>query len=234
MGLTHTSIADTPDEADTEFLCKTQSPQIFEISNNGKTTTEKFMVCILNDDVISIQSLLESGGNVLNVPETGTIDGYTPLQQSILYSRIEVMDFLLGYDGVNINAKSAQFGKTALMIASEHSDYDTVEKLISCGSNIEANDEDKLWRALHYATYSGNFQNTKKLLERGAYINCTDVFGQTPLHIAVFRGYTKICKLLLQKGADTTLRDYNGDTAEEIAESVDIREIFSFGTPSMA
>ena len=54
------------------------------------------------------------------------------------------------------------------------------------------------------------------LLE-GANIECTDVYGNTPLHQAAWMGFPDLTKTLIQRGANVHSLNYNGQTPMEIA-----------------
>ena len=61
---------------------------------------------------------------------------------------------------------------------------------------------------------------TKKLLEKGADINSTDIQKQTPLMYAVDSLKFSAAKLLIKKGADLTLKDNEGKDAKMHAQKV--------------
>ena len=65
------------------------------------------------------------------------------------------------------------------------------------------------------------------LIEHGADVNCVvpNHSRPTPLHIATEQGNARICRLLLANGADTSLKNSHGKTAEEIASSIEIRDL---------
>ena len=54
---------------------------------------------------------------------------------------------------------------------------------------------------LHEAMYANWTSIVKKLLKKGADIDCKDRMGWTPLHYAVARGLTSMVQLLLSAGA---------------------------------
>lgn len=56
------------------------------------------------------------------------------------------------------------------------------------------------------------------LLE-GANIECTDVYGNTPLHQAAWMGFPDLTKELLQRGANVHALNHNGHSPMEIAIS---------------
>jgi ankyrin repeat protein len=54
---------------------------------------------------------------------------------------------------------------------------------------------------LMLASYNGNLETTRMLLERGAEVDRVNHRGQTPLGGAAFKGYEEIVKALLDHGA---------------------------------
>ena len=59
---------------------------------------------------------------------------------------------------------------------------------------------------------------TEYLLE-GANIDCTDVYGNTPLHLAALMGFPDLTKELLQRGANVHVLNCDCQTPMEIAIS---------------
>ena len=76
------------------------------------------------------------------------------------------------------------------------------------------NDKD----AIVYATFDGNYNLVKKLIESSAPINIKNKFGETALIVAVEEGWVAIAELLLENGANVNLADDLGDTPLAIAE----------------
>ncbi|XP_049800215.1 serine/threonine-protein phosphatase 6 regulatory ankyrin repeat subunit C-like [Schistocerca nitens] len=67
--------------------------------------------------------------------------------------------------------------------------------------------------ALLIATQNEHKLIMKKLLDKGANVNCTDIFGRTPLHVAVFKKKSGIVKILLSYGARVNTMDTFGEHA---------------------
>lgn len=111
--------------------------------------------------------------------------------------------------GVDVNSKGYG-GKTALHVAIDLDDEDTVNWLLSRGANIDALDDDACG-ALCRAAANGNQLIVQWLLERGADPNVKAFdYGLTPL-IAVMENtcreserYDRCAELLLQYGAVPT------------------------------
>lgn len=109
-------------------------------------------------------------------------------------------------------------GQCALTAAAGHTDRQMVELFLNHGAQIEGSG------ALILAAATGNEENVRCLLSRGANVNESvrlgDLKRSTPaesaLHNAVEYGNIGIVELLLAAGADLTLKDGRGRTAAEI------------------
>jgi ankyrin repeat protein len=66
-------------------------------------------------------------------------------------------------------------------------------------------------------------QILKKLLERGAMLNCMDCHGQTCIMQAVLSGNQDVVKLLVDSGADLSARNIYLNTALDLALAKDLQ-----------
>ena len=75
-----------------------------------------------------------------------------------------------------------------------------LEKMISYGINVNlcTHKEDTL---LMLASYNGNFETSKMLIEKGADVERRNQRGQTPLEGVCFKGNMEIVKLLVENAA---------------------------------
>ena len=55
-------------------------------------------------------------------------------------------------------------------------------------------------------------------MDRGADVNASNRWGNTPLHAAAWYGQTGIARCLMEKGADPTTVDHENKTPAELAE----------------
>ena len=74
----------------------------------------------------------------------------------------------------------------------------------------------------HYALHAAAANRSgctmlRLLLEQGAFIDCRDNKGSTPLHISVRTRNWGAVSVLLRAGADTTAMDLNGDTIVDLS-----------------
>jgi ankyrin repeat protein len=103
-------------------------------------------------------------------------------------------------------------GKTALMIAAESGDKETVGLLLSKGADVNAKDAyDRT--ALIFAVGSGNDEIAELLISKGADINAKNSMGETALAVAAFYGRKETAELLISKGVDVNIKDNYNNTA---------------------
>jgi hypothetical protein len=67
------------------------------------------------------------------------------------------------------------------------------------------------------ASYNGDLEKVRRLLENGANIEAKDSGGMTPLYIASINGHANIVKLLLEKGTNIEAKEEGGNTPLHLA-----------------
>jgi len=72
--------------------------------------------------------------------------------------------------------------------------------------------------SLHQAVASGDIDQIKSLISRGADVNAKDRSSRTPLHYAARWGHKDVVELLLAKDADVNGKDNQGQTPLSLAE----------------
>lgn len=94
----------------------------------------------------------------------------------------------------------AQLQQIALNFAREGNTIE-LEKMVIAGINVNlsTHKEDSL---LMLASYNGNYETTKMLIENNADLNRINLREQTPLEGVCFKGDLNIVKLLVQSGAN--------------------------------
>jgi ankyrin repeat protein len=81
------------------------------------------------------------------------------------------------------------------------------------------------WTALHYAAAGGHDEIVKVLLKHSAYIDAESPNKTTPLMMAARGGHIMTVKLLLDEGADLMLKNELGMTARDFAEKFGFNDI---------
>jgi len=145
----------------------------------------------------------------------GLRDGFAPLHVAIIHGCNEAVAELLRC-GANPNVRSATQW-TPLHYAVQTQNKDVVTTLLAplYHVDINAHTGKKYWTVsdqgdyvspLIVAVQTGNFEIVKQLIEHGAHINSSGIWGgwhpvKSPLYLAAENGYTEIAELLLDHGA---------------------------------
>lgn len=99
--------------------------------------------------------------------------------------------------------------RTALMYASYKGDLSAIDKLISAGAEVDAQDKYG-WTALMFAAYSGQCEAIRLLLERGANTDLLNNYAKSAIDIAIDRGWPRVVSLFVfNYGKDKEARDSN-------------------------
>jgi ankyrin repeat protein len=85
--------------------------------------------------------------------------------------------------------------------------------------NDDIDPDDRIWTALHWASYRGYLEIAELLASSGADLNIGDSDGWTALMWASFTGHLEMVQLLLCQGVDMSIRTNYGRFALEIASS---------------
>ena len=95
-------------------------------------------------------------------------------------------------------------------------DLETVENLISKGTNVNAFDNDGE-TALIVASRNGHTEIAELLITKGANVNAVSENGKTALMYASSEGHTETVIILIEKGADVSAVSDDKTTALELA-----------------
>jgi ankyrin repeat protein len=104
--------------------------------------------------------------------------------------------------------------------------YPMVEYLLDQGFDIEFKSKfAKTTPLIHAATTNSN-KILKLLIDRGANIHATNIYGENALLLAATHGYIENTKLLLEKGASISVIGKDGNTPLHCAATYEELEIF--------
>lgn len=126
----------------------------------------------------------------------------------------------------NLAFETCEDNMTPLHYASKLGYLNIVNLLITCGADINA--EDNFGDTpLHLAAANGRLPILISLVSNGSIINTHNQFGRTPIHLVAEWGHIEELNYLLSMHADVNIKDENGSTPlhwailnghEEVAE----------------
>ncbi|GER41288.1 ankyrin repeat domain-containing protein [Striga asiatica] len=153
-------------------------------------------------DMNAFQKLLRNNPSLLN--ERNPIMAQTPLHVSAGYNRIEIVNFLLDWQGpekVELEAKN-MYGETPLHMAAKNGCNEAAKILLARGAVVEAkanNGMTPLHLAVWHSLRAEDFSTVNTLLEHNSDCSAEDNEGMTPLdHLSQGPGNERLRDLLLR------------------------------------
>ncbi|MDG1436869.1 MAG: ankyrin repeat domain-containing protein [Rickettsiaceae bacterium] len=214
-------------------------------AKDGETGLLVWHVAKLNGHQKASQFLFDQGFS--QDVNNKDLNGNTPLMLAATKGDAEVIKYILGCDGVEINLVN-EWGYSALQKATFNNHLAIAQRLLlEKGIDVGCKPEDKeIFFALHngdfdqlkklvvtketanivdtmnksllcYVASLGNTEAIKLLLEQGAEVGAKNNQGDTPLHIAALSGHTEAIKLLLERGTELGAKTNQGFTPLHIA-----------------
>lgn len=189
-----------------EILLKENSNNIGVSIIDIKDKTYKISLhyAIILKNIDAIKLLLEYNSN----PNISDINGYNSLHYSIKSRSFDVCKIIVDVIN-NLNAK-CNTGETALHIACNFQLFDICELLVKKGANINIQDYEHEFSALHYTTTLDNKPLTKLLLDNNADPNLQDIYGNTPIHYSIIEENYEIIEILIDKKLNLNLWNIDG------------------------
>ncbi|KAL0346590.1 UNVERIFIED_CONTAM: protein CfxQ [Sesamum calycinum] len=171
------------------------------------TTIHGFAQC---GDFSAFQKLLRGNPSLLN--ERNPVMAQTPLHVSAGYNSIEIVKFLLDWQGpekVELEAKN-MYGETPLHMAAKNGCNEAAKLLLGHGAVVESkanNGMTPLHLAVWHSLRAEDFSTVNTLLEYNADCSAEDNEGMTPLnHLSQGPGNEKLRDLLLRHLAEQRKR----------------------------
>ncbi len=174
-----------------------------------------------------MKALVAAGGNI----EAPSSEGQTLLMAVVRTGNVDTANLLLA-KGAKVNASESWGGQSALMWAASQQQPAMIKLLIKHGADVNARGKDQDWprwvtseprmkpldygggfTPLLYAAREGCKACVEALLDGGAKIDMTDLWGQTPLLMATLNLHYDTAALLIERGADIKRWDWWGRTA---------------------
>ena len=125
---------------------------------------------------------------------------FSPLEYATRRGWKDVVKYLLE-EGVDVNKRLGQIGRTALHEAAMKGHYDVAKLLIAGGANVNVQGNMIKMTPLHVASFHTHV--VKLLLDAGADVNVTNNFGRTPLYFALRNNNTETIDILRKHGGTT-------------------------------
>ncbi|KAJ5642154.1 hypothetical protein N7490_006154 [Penicillium lividum] len=167
---------------------------------NAKDTRGVTALHLVHHTSTKIARLLLEHGADLSLEDE---DGQTPLQVAAANGDEEMVKFLLGYQGLESDAKKwtqqAQFYN-----AVHEGDEATVGLLLEDGIDMTTKNVRGEY-PLHWAIDHGHLGVASLLLKKGADIDAKDTFGWTALFLACANSNEEMMQFLLDNGADMNI-----------------------------
>lgn len=113
-----------------------------------------------------------------------------------------------GFRDVDLSISS---GKTALMLAARHGEYELASKLLTAGASPTVVNHNGGTPLMH-AAVGGDKRIVALLLERGGAVDAIARNGWTALTLAAAKGHAPVVRQLLVTGADPNIKDVYGWT----------------------
>jgi ankyrin repeat protein len=173
----------------------------------------EFFRSVQTDDAATVKRML---GTVIQPDQLNPVGGEPALVLATREGAMQVLDTLLAYPGIHVDA-TALNGNTALMMAALKGNMPAVQALLAKGAAVNRAG----WTALHYAAASGDDAITRLLLSRGARVDALSPLqsgAYTPLMIAAREGHDSTALLLLEHGANPKLANSEGLTPVQLAQ----------------
>jgi len=169
-----------------------------------------------------IQKLLSFPGVDANIPDA--VLKWTPLRYADRTKSWSAMDSLLQNDAnaddivhTRRNSKAQEWGQTALWECASKGHKKLLEFMMDCGTGVNdvvqvSENLNAKCTVLHRASFCGQLEVVRLLVERKADITIRNANNDTVLHFAAQSGSVDIIKLLVDKGMSANLTNTSDDT----------------------
>lgn len=119
-----------------------------------------------------------------------------------------------------------QFSYNALFTAAHEGSAERVKMILARGVSVDARDPLGKSTALMMAAHSpGSVEACRALLDSGADVNASNVFGNTALMLAASSGCTDVVRFLISRGANVNATNHRGRTALYMAQREGHRDV---------
>ena len=137
----------------------------------------------------------------------------TPLHAASFKGHPDAARLLLDH-GADVNSTCG--GEVPLRIACRGRHLNIMDLLLKRGAKVDIRDDDYIGTILHRASWEGEVEALRVLLEHKANIHATSDTNLTPLDIAFFRGHAEVAQLLLEYEASSVLNPQVGAASRRL------------------
>lgn len=139
--------------------------------------------------------------------------------------------------GADVNYRDRNEFRQPLMIACEKGNLELMQYLIDNGADVNLSGGSYGYRPLHYICMNTKIDHAVRLsairllINKGANVSTTSLYGWTPLHIACgvpYKNALDVVKLLVELGADVNEKSAFGTSSAHIAAREGHLEILKF------
>ncbi|KAJ8919026.1 hypothetical protein NQ315_016931 [Exocentrus adspersus] len=175
-----------------------------EITGDNTLLVYGVLKAVVEGNLKKVKYLVRQG-NSININDSS---GNTPLHVAVIKNNIEILDFLLSQDSIDLNLQNF-CGETPLLLAIKEEKIDAAKKLIHAGANVNIpNNEDVT--PLHLSVTHPDLAHL--LIRCGAFLDAIDYSGDTPLHDATAEECLETVCMLLYYNAEANVRGVNNLT----------------------
>ena len=171
---------------------------------DGFGNTPMHVACIFGHREVA-EELVKNGAEI---DSTSEMRSWTPLMLAINESYTDMAEWLIR-QGANLNHVDQEQGWTPLLVACEQGLREMSIRLIKEGVKIDAKltGGDVRGRyAIHLASYYGEVEIVRELLEQGQNVNLVpEGGGLSALHWAVYNNHSELLIYLLEYGANPNI-----------------------------
>jgi ankyrin repeat protein len=146
----------------------------------------------------------------------GAVEYELPLLQAVSEENTDEIKSLIA-NGASVNAKDKNYdGITAIFVAVESGNIETVRILLDYGAKVNVRDAEKRTPLMRLDS-DAMPKLVKLLLNYGAKINAVDAEGNNVLHHVAFNVNSEVLQTLIVEGADINAQNEDGQTPLMIA-----------------
>lgn len=200
------------------FILKRVTPIIVVIIGvNYSLRTQKWKTRLIANAVMLLGIIIFI---VVNVRQASAGE----LLQAVKNDDINQVYYILKSGKANINAQDTG-GETALIRDVRYGNLEITKYLIESGADVNIKSKD-YGTALIWASIRGYLEIVDLLIKNGANVNdINDKSGTTALIGASREGDWETVKILIENGADVNIKNSDGETALDMAQTEEVREV---------